>query len=92
MIKQRKRIPAFLMVAAASLASVMFTSYAFAQCLECDEYPNRDPFTQGLVTTPPANQPGTSSARNSYDSRAEMRSHRSHHSRNPDHAVHHEPR
>src|SRR5689334_4138748 len=63
MMKQGRRLPATLLtVAAASLASVMFTSYASAQCLECDEYQNRDPFTQGLVTTPPANQPGTTSA------------------------------
>ena len=87
-MKQGRRLPATLLtVAAASLASVMFTSYASAQCLECDEYQNRDPFTQGLVTTPPANQPGTTSAnryRNPYNSRAEMRGYRNQHPRHSD--------
>jgi hypothetical protein len=88
MIKQARRLPVpLLTVVAASLATVMFTSYARAQCLECDEYQNRDPFTQGLVTTPPANQPGTTSAkpyRNPYNSRAEMRADRNHHLRHSD--------
>jgi len=60
-----------------------------AQCLECDEYPNRDPFTQGLVTTPPATPPaGAYSTRNSYNSRAEMQPYRTRHLRNSYHHRH----
>jgi hypothetical protein len=37
---------------AASLMSTTFASHAFAQCADCSVYQNRDPFTQGLATTP----------------------------------------
>lgn len=57
------------------------TSSASAQCAECAEYPNRDPFTQGLVTRsePRAAVPSVLSqaTRNAH---AEMRGpHGSHH-------------
>ena len=81
MIKKRSWLPAALVtVAAASLAAVMFTSYAFAQCSACMD-PKKDPFTQGLATTP-ANPPGAATTRNPYNSRAEMQPYRSRHSRN----------
>lgn len=43
---------AALTLAAASLASIAFVSQASAQCAECAQYPDRDPFTQGLATRP----------------------------------------
>jgi hypothetical protein len=37
-------------LAAASLASIVWTSYAFAQCPDCALYPNRDPLNKGVKT------------------------------------------
>ncbi|WGR96920.1 hypothetical protein MTX26_20955 [Bradyrhizobium sp. ISRA443] len=77
MTKRKEGLAAtFLTLASASLASMMFTSSAFAQCAECAIYPNRDPFTQGLATPAPAPTVGQSrgaSSRSPYNARAEMR-------------------
>lgn len=52
MINRKKGLTAASLFAAASLASIAFTSQVSAQCVECAENPNSDPFTQGLVTRP----------------------------------------
>ncbi|WP_136626484.1 hypothetical protein [Bradyrhizobium macuxiense] len=68
---------ASLTLAAAFMASMMFTSSASAQCAECAQYPDRDPFTQGLAVKPaPAptvGQGGVASPRSPSNARAEMR-------------------
>lgn len=76
---------AFLTVAAACLASTVFTSYAFAQCAECALYPDRDPWTQGLVTTPAPKPRGAVSPHNPYNAHAEMRGHHGRYVGNLDH-------
>jgi len=62
---------ASLTLAAATLASFAFVSYASAQCAECAEYPDRDPFTQGLVTRP--EQRATIPSQATRNAHAEMR-------------------
>jgi hypothetical protein len=81
--KNKKRlVTATLTLAAASLASVLFTSYASAQCSDCAIYPNRDPFTEGLMVHP-ATQPSSASP-DVNNARAEMRIHHRHHAVKPD--------
>jgi hypothetical protein len=78
MINRRNRlIGTAVMFAGASLASVALTSYASAQCAECSEYNNRDPFTQGLTTS--STPGGAVAPRSPYNSRAEMRGYRQRH-------------
>lgn len=81
MINRKKGLTAASLFAAASLASIAFTSQVSAQCVECAENPNSDPFTQGLVTRPEsrATVPSVPSQA-SRNSHAEMRGpHGSHH-------------
>jgi hypothetical protein len=75
-------VAAILMLAAATLTSMAFTSSASAQCAECSMYPNRDPFTEGLKTpeaAPPS--PARPHATNPHalnNAHAEMRVQRGH--------------
>lgn len=85
MIDSKKGLTAAsLTLAATALVSVAFMSYASAQCVECAEYPDRDPFTQGLVTrTEPRATVPSQVTRNAH---AEMGSYpRGQHVGNPDH-------
>jgi hypothetical protein len=75
-------VAASLTFAAATLTSMVFTSYASAQCADCSIYPNRDPFTEGLKT-PEAEPPGVVAApphatnpRATNNANAEMHGHR----------------
>lgn len=78
MINRKKGLTAASLFAAASLASIAFTSQVSAQCVECAENPNSDPFTQGLVTR--AEPRATVPSQASRNSHAEMRGpHGSHH-------------
>lgn len=82
MINRRKGLTtASLTLAAASLVSIAFVSRASAQCAECAQYPNRDPFTQGLVTRPePHATVPSGPSLGTRNAHAEMRaSHGSHH-------------
>lgn len=81
-MKNKRRLPAFLMVAAALLVSAAFTSSAIAQCVECDEYQNQDPSTQGLATTPAAPPRGAVSPHSPNNAHAEMPAHHGHHIEN----------
>jgi hypothetical protein len=47
---KKQLLAASLMLATASLTSIVLTSYAAAQCAECAIYQDRDPFTGGLKT------------------------------------------
>jgi hypothetical protein len=52
MTNYKKRLAAAsLMLATATLTSMMLTSYAAAQCADCGMYQDRDSFTGGLVTS-----------------------------------------
>ncbi|WP_407164999.1 hypothetical protein [Bradyrhizobium sp. ORS 111] len=66
-----------LTLAAAAFASVAYASSASAQCQECAQYPDRDPFTQGLVvkqTPAPAVRPNSATLpRSTRNAHAEMR-------------------
>jgi hypothetical protein len=87
MMNRRKSVmAASLAFAAASLASVGFATQASAQCAECSMYPDRDPFTQGLVTPAPgpAVAPNATSHRSVNGAHAEMRGHHKRYVRNSD--------
>jgi hypothetical protein len=77
-----------VMFAAVSLASVALTSEASAQCVDCSEYQNRDPFTQGLSPTPATPPTGETAPRAPNDSHAEMRGHHERHVANQEHRHH----
>jgi hypothetical protein len=88
MMNLRHRIAASsLLLAATSLASVVFTSQALAQCAECDEYQNRDPFTQGLTTNPTPGGTATPQVapHAAYNAHAEMRGRHERNTRNSHH-------
>jgi hypothetical protein len=86
MINRKKGLTtASLTLAAASLVSVAFVSQASAQCAECAQYPNRNPFTQGLVTKTQPHATVASPPQATKDAHAEMRApHGSHHMAVPD--------
>jgi hypothetical protein len=63
---------------AASLMSTIFASHAFAQCADCSVYQNRDPFTEGLTTTPESRTAEPNGAIRSHavnNAHAQMRGH-----------------
>ena len=78
-----------LTLAAAALTSIAFTSSALAQCSECAVYPDRDPFTRGLLVTPTpaaaASPKRVVTHRVANDAHAEMRGNRVRHAANSDH-------
>jgi hypothetical protein len=87
-----KLVAASVMLATASLTSMALTSYAAAQCAECSIYPDRDPFTQGLRTSPGKPAGAVSPAVNNAavpshpanNARAEMRGHHGRNAGSPD--------
>jgi hypothetical protein len=89
MTNYKKRLAAAsLMLATATLTSMVFTSYAAAQCAECAMYQDRDPFTNGLKTATgkpaPAANNAAVSAHGANNAHAEMRGPRGRHVANPD--------
>jgi hypothetical protein len=91
MTNYKKRLAAAsLILATATLTSMMLTSYAAAQCAECAVYQNRDPFTEGLKT--PTGKPAGAAAANNAavsahganNAHAEMRGAPGRHAGNPD--------
>ena len=89
---RKQLLAASLMLATASLTSMVFTSYAAAQCVECAMYQDRDPFTGGLVTStgkpagaaPSAANNAAVSAHGASNAHAEMRGPHGRHVANPD--------
>jgi hypothetical protein len=92
MMNYKKRlVAASLMLATASLTSMALTSYAAAQCAECSIYPDRDPFTRGLQTSPgkpgavpPAVNNAAVPSHPVNNARAEMRGHHGRNAGSPD--------
>jgi hypothetical protein len=93
MMNYKKRlVAASLMLATASLTSMLLTSYAAAQCAECSIYPNRDPFTGGLETSagkpvgavPPAVSNAAVPSHAANNAHAEMRGHHGRNAGSPD--------
>jgi hypothetical protein len=92
MTNYKKRLAAAaLMLATATLTSMMLTSYAAAQCAECAIYQDRDPFTGGLKTDTgkPASAANNAavSAHGANNAHAEMRGPRGRHVASPDAAT-----
>jgi hypothetical protein len=81
MYYKKRLVAASLMLVAASLTSIVLTSYASAQCVECAIYPNRDPLNGGAET--PAGKSsrlgrpnGAVAPNTAHNAHAEMRGHR----------------
>jgi hypothetical protein len=85
---RKQLLAASLVLATATLTSMVFTSYAAAQCAECAVYQDRDPFTNGLKTSTGKPAPATNNAavstHGANNAHAEMRGPRGRHIANPD--------